>query len=291
MLSPNLAALKATYRFLKHDVLYGTLLYRYGVSRHRALQKKANRSQSHTYTCFCRSPGQLDALTGPVMERLLADRKPEKFQINVFASSTGAEPYTLASVLLRRFPRLDFQITASDLHQEMVDHATNAIYSAADVRRRAPPEQFITDTFEKLGDDYRVRPELRNRVILKQANLLEPALRDQFAPADIVFAQNVFCHLDQTQTRTAFRNISQFLKPTSALFIDGMNLDLREELTAHLGLSPLQFKAREIHDFARKHVGDRWWNYYYGMEPYAPWHPNRARRFSTIFFKGSQRDA
>jgi len=287
MPDPNLAALKATYRFLKDDILYGTLLYRYGVNRHRALQQHATRSQGHTYTCFYRSPGQLEALTGPVMERLLAHRTPAKFRINVFACSTGAEPYTIASVLVRNFPGLDLQITASDLHQEMVDHATHATYSANDVRRRAPDAQFIEDTFEKVGASYRVRRELRSLVSVKQANLLDPALGDQFAPADIVFAQNVFCHLDAAQARIAFHNVSQLLKPRSALFIDGMNLDLREELTAHQGLSPLEFKVRQIHDFARTHVGDRWWNYYYGMEPYTRWHPSSARRFSTIFFKGS----
>lgn len=285
MLDPALAALKSSYRFLKDDVLYGTLLYRYGVSRHRALQAKATRSQRHTYTCFYRSPGQLDALTGQVMPRLLADRTPGPFRINVFASSTGAEPYTLASVLVHAFPGLELQITASDLHQEMVDQATTAIYSAEDVRRRAPPGQFIADTFEKVGEDFRVRPQLRSRVRVTQANLLDPALADQFDPADIVFAQNVFCHLEPEQTRIAFNHICQVLKPRSALFIDGMNLDLREELTARLGLQPLDFKVRQIHDDARTHIGDRWWNYYYGMEPYARWHPSCARRFSTIFFK------
>jgi chemotaxis protein methyltransferase CheR len=285
MSDPSLAALKTTYRFLKDDVLYGTLLYRYGIHRHRAVQASASRSQHHTYTCFYRSPGQLEALAGPVMARLLSGRAPARFQINVFASSTGAEPYTLASVLARAFPDLDFQITASDLHQEMVDRAAEAIYSAEDVHRRAPPAQFIADTFERVGARYRVRPELRRRVSVRQANLLDPELAGQFAPADIVFAQNVFCHLDPDQTRSAFHNISGCLKPRSALFIDGMNLDLREELTAGLRLSPLEFNTREIHDFARKHVGDRWWNYYYGLEPYARWRPNRARRFSTIFFQ------
>jgi chemotaxis methyl-accepting protein methylase len=285
----NLTAWKARYRFLKDDVLYGTLLYRYGINRHRELQAQATRSQSHTYTCFYRSPGQIEALTGPVMGRLLAGHKPGKFKILVFASSTGAEPYTLASVLLRALPGLDFQITASDLHPEMVAQAANATYSADDVLRRPPPASFVEATFDKLGENrYRVRPEIQSRVRWQQANLLDPALVDQFEPADIVFAQNVFCHLDEAQTRIAFDHISQLLAPRSALFIDGMNLDLREELTDRHGLSPLEFKIREIHDFARKHVDARWWNYYYGMEPYARWHPHCARRFSTIFFQGSQ---
>jgi chemotaxis methyl-accepting protein methylase len=220
------------------------------------------------------------------MQALLADRAPGRFHIHVFASSTGAEPYTVASVLLRTHPGLDFQITASDLHAEMVDHATSALYAARDVRRRSPPEQFIADTFERVGDSYRVRDEIRRRVRFTPANLLDPALAAQLEPADIVFAQNVFCHLDADQTRIGFATVCQLLKRRAALFADGMNLDLREELTAEHGLRPLAFKAREIHDGARTHIGVRWWNYYYGMEPYAGWHPNAARRFSTIFFRG-----
>ena len=83
----------------------------------------------------------------------------------------------------------------------------------------------------------------------------------------------------------AFRNGVRLLKPKSALFIDGMSLDLREKLTSEEGLVPLDYACREIHEFARTHVGERWWNYYYGMEPYASWHRDRLRRFSTIFLK------
>ena len=103
--------LKSIYRFMKYQVFYGTLLYSYGIARQRKLLKNADRSQSHTYTCFYRSPGQLEALIGPVMDFLNAGRKPGKLQINVFAGSEGAESYTFASVLMHKFPGLDFQIS------------------------------------------------------------------------------------------------------------------------------------------------------------------------------------
>ncbi|MDX2086933.1 MAG: CheR family methyltransferase [Kofleriaceae bacterium] len=271
--------LGAAYRFLKDEVLFGTLLYRYGVERHRELQQQATRSQRHTYTCFYRSPGQLEALVGPVLAWLA----PTQLNIHVFASSTGAEPYTIASVLARHAPALDFHITASDLHEEMVDLARTAIYPVRDVLRRAPPATFLADTFERYGDSYRVRSELRTRVRIQRADLLDPAVADQVDPADIVFAQNVFCHLSPAQTRLAFRHVTRCLRPRAALFIDGMDLDLREELTSARGLIPLDFKIREIHGEARGHIGDRWWNYYYGLEPYLRWHPNSARRYGTIF--------
>jgi chemotaxis methyl-accepting protein methylase len=275
--------LGAAYHFLKDEVLYGTLLYRYGVERHRMLQQHATRCTHHTYTCFRRSPGQLEALVGPVLKWLA----PTKLNILVFASSTGAEPYTIASVLARHAPTLDFHITASDLHAEMVDVANTAVYSARDVLRRAPPARFIADTFDRHGDGYRVRSEIRSRVTVKRADLLDPHVVEQFEPADIVFAQNVFCHLTPGHTRIAFHHVMRLACPRAVLFIDGMNLDLREELTAQRGLVPLDFKVREIHAAARGHIGDRWWNYYYGLEPYARWHPSSARRYSTIFLHGT----
>lgn len=280
--------IQAVYRLVKTRFVYGILLRQYGIKRHRALIKTADRSQSHTYTCFYRSPGQIDALTGPVMKFLLKNRKPEKFVINVFAGSTGAESYTIASVLLQNFPGLDFQIFASDLHQATVDQAIEAVYSAQEVFGGSPSEAFVANTFEKAGDRYKVRPEVRARVSFRPASLLDLSqLSAQHKPADLCFVQNVFCHLDEGLTRQAWPNILPFMKQKSVLFIDGMDLDLREELTEKSNLAPLDYRCREIHEYARMHIGERWWNYYYGMEPYAGWIHNHVRRFSTIFFKGN----
>jgi chemotaxis methyl-accepting protein methylase len=273
--------------FFKSRILYGILLYWYGLTRHRAILTNAVRSDSHTYTCFCRSPGQIEALLGPVMEFLLNNRGPEIFQINVFAASSGAEAYTLASILLKQFPNLNFQIKASDLHQEMVEQAIEATYTYNEVHCGMNSKPFITDTFNKIGDRYQVKAEIRAKVSFLAANLLDPKLLDQFSPADIIYAQNVLFHLEQPLAKEAFQNIIQFLKPKSALFIDGMELDMREQLTSEAKLVPLDYKCRKIHEFATRHIDDHWWNYYYGMEPYAFWHPNRIRRFSTIFLKGN----
>lgn len=277
-------ALRGAYRLIKFELLYGTLLYRYGVARHEALQKRAAKSQSHTYTRFCRSPGQLDALTGPVMATLLATPASEKFQIHVFASSNGSESYTLASVLRTRFPELDFEIAASDLHLDMIERAESASYTSEEVHYWGTSKNFVEQTFHEVDGTYIVKPEIRERVTFRRADILDANLGSQFERADLVFMQNVLCHLDPEPATQAFQNVVQLLKPKSALFLDGMNLDLRELLTKEAGLVPLDFKVREIHEFARTHIGQRWWNYYYGFEPYATWHRNRARRFSTIFF-------
>jgi chemotaxis protein methyltransferase CheR len=288
MIRKSRTAFRTAYRLVKFELLYGTLLYRYGMARHDDLLKRATKSQNHTYTRFCRSPGQLEALAGPVMRALLESRSSEKFRVHVFASSSGAESYTLASTLFSRFPELDFEITASDHDSDMLDHARSASYTSDEVHYWGTSNEFVDQTFDRVGDSYVVKPEIRARVSFQKADLLDSGRIREFGEADLVFMQNVLCHLDPEPAALAFRNVAQLLKPGSALFLDGMSLDQREALTAEAGLVPLDFKVREIHEFARSHVGERWWNYYYGFEPYASWHRNRIRRFSTIFFNNPE---
>ena len=75
------------------------------------------------------------------------------------------------------------------------------------------------------------------------------------------------------------------LKDRSALFIDGMELDMKERMTAEAGLVPLAYKCREIYSYARRHVPARWWRYCYGAEPYLVFRGGRQRRYGTIFLR------
>lgn len=286
---PLYSLLRDIYRFANIEVLHGTILYPYGKIRHKAVLTSANRSQSHTYTVFYRVPAQLDTLAGAVMDFIYRERAPgERLTINLFACSTGAEAFTVASVLRRSFPQLDFKIFASDLHQEMVDKATAGRYTRAEVLHNDEiTDEFIATTFERQGEDFVVRPEVKARVAFTQANLLDPELGSRFQSADIVVAQNVLFHLSPDLAASAFRNITQFLKPKSVLLIDGMDLDLKMALTREANLQPLDEAHREIYQQARKHIGAAWWRYYYGAEPYSMFRRDRLRRYSTIFLRGA----
>jgi len=278
------------YWFLKSRVLYGRVLYPYGVVRHAALLATCDRTQSHTYTCFVRTPSQLEALAGPVLEFLGGSKLGRPLEILVLACSNGAEAYTLASFLSRRLPGLDFRITAADLHQEMVDCAQAASYSEAEaLHGEFVDPEFVAYTFDKVGDRYIVKSQIRERVSFAQANLLDSALSSKFAPADIVTTQNVLYHLQPHDARRAFENAVKLLKPKAAFLLDGMDQALRVELTLAHGLEPLEFKSRKIYEESRVHTPLDWWHYYYGCEPYSPLRRDRARRYGTVFLKGSQK--
>jgi chemotaxis methyl-accepting protein methylase len=272
--------------FLKSKVLYGPVTYPYGVLKHAWLLATCDRTQSHTYTCFYRTPSQLEALAGPVLEALGGPALGRPLEIVVLACSNGAEAYTIASFLSRRLPGLDFKITAADLHQEMVEYGRAASYSEQEaLQSEFIDAEFVSSTFDKVGDRYVVKPEIRARVSFTQANLLDEGLAKQFAPADVVTAQNVLFHLRPNDARKAFRNLVKLLKPRSALLIDGMDQPLRIELTREQGLEPVRHKARAIYRESRVHTPIDWWHYYWGSEPYSPLRRDRARRYGTIFLK------
>lgn len=280
-------AARAAYR-MQARFVFDVLLYPYGKLRHRALQASARRSQCHTYTSFCRVPAQLDAFTGPVVDFLQQGRvAATPLTINLFAGSNGAEAYTLASVLRRARPGLEFHIHASDLHQEMVAKAAGGRYTRDEVldSEGITPE-FIATTFDVDGGDFVVKPQIRACVTFAQANLLDRDLDRQYGPADVVVAQNVLFHLDPEQARFAFGNITRFLKERSALLVDGVDLDLKVELTRRAGLSPLDYRYREIYDAGRRHVSLAWWRHYFGAEPRSILQRDPLRRYGTIFLRG-----
>ncbi len=281
---PLYRMLRELYRFLKFRVLFGTLLYPYGMLRHRALLRSAQRSQSHTYTCFFRSPIQLEAFTGPVVEFVLGTPPRGRLEMLQFACSNGAEAYTFASALRLARPDLEFHVEASDLHQEMVDKAIAGHYTRDEVlHSEHMTEALIEATFDREGDRFVVKPEIRSRVSFSQADLLDPAILRRFAPADIVVAQNVLFHLDPEAARRAFDHITRCLKPRAALLIEGMDLEMKDTLTRAQGLEPLAYRCREIYEQSRSHIPLLWWRYYYGMEPYSALRRNRLRRYASIF--------
>ena len=277
------AAWHAQQRFV-----YDVLLYPYGQMRHRALQASARRSQSHTYTSFHRVPAQLAAVTGPVLDFLLAGRSPPPpLVINLFAGSNGAEAYTLASALRLARPGLDFRILSSDLHAEMVAKGRSGRYTRDEVlHSESITPEFIAATFDADGQDFIVKPQVRAHVAFTQADLLDAGIDKQYGPADIVVVQNVLFHLDPQQARFAFGNVVRFLKPRGALLVDGVDLDLKVELTKAAGLEPLAYRYREIYDYGRRHVALAWWRHYYGAEPRSFLKSDPVRRYGSIFLRG-----
>jgi chemotaxis methyl-accepting protein methylase len=283
-------SLRKAYRFAR-SCIYDVGLYPYGVYRHHALLRDSERVSTHTYTCFYRAPAQLRALSGPVLDFLgnprALQQSGERLDILLMACSSGAEVYTIASWLMQQVPGLNFHIHASDLHDELVEYARAGKYTRDEVLHSEYIDQpFIDATFEQVDGGYVVRPEIRARTSFRQANLLDgDGLRKHFGKAPLVIAQNVLFHLSPANATIAFENLVSLTTSRAVLLLEGMDLGLRSALTARHGLRPLPTDARQIYEETRVHTPPDWWNYYWGVEPYTPFHPDRERRYATIFLR------
>ena len=279
-------ALRKTKAAMKHKIYNNALVTRYGKFRHKSLLKKSKRYHDHHYTSFYRSPLQMEALTESVLSYFNQNNDPRELKIIVLGCSKGSEPFTIASTLVNQANDLQFKILASDLSEEIIEKAKSAEFDAEEIYAdNRIDEKFINQTFLLKNGRYIVKPEIRSRITFGQLDIMDPEIEEKIGTADIVFAQNILFHLAPEKARKAFYSICKLLKDKSVLFLDGMELDMREELTKAAGLRPLEQNIKQIHEYARTHVPLAWWKYYWGAEPFSKNSPDYLHRFSTIFFK------
>lgn len=253
-------------------------------SRHRVTLLTAKR-QNYVFTHFLRLPTQFDLLTGPVLEHLGAI-DGRALRIALFGCSSGAEPYTIASILAARRPDAAFEIRAFDIEPAMIEKARGATYTREEVfSNKLLPGTFVAATFDARGDAYRVKPALASKVSCALGNALEADRAVEPGSCDLVFAQNFLFHLKPADAAEAFTRMARLMAPRSALFADGMDLGLRERLTRELGLRPLEERIEEIHEEARVERGGSWPLVYWGLEPLRKRHRDWTRRYATVFLR------
>lgn len=240
---------------------------------------------NNTFTGFLRLPTQFEALTGPVID-FITDHKTDDLRIIDFGCSNGAEPFTIASVMKKERADLTFTIDSFDIDQSMIQKARTAVYTRDEVHcNRMITRRFVLDTFDISRDEYRVKKSLRERVNFDVADILETRVISGLGDADVVFAQNFLVHLKRKDSLKAFANIISLLKTRSALFIDGMDIDIRSRLTREYGLNPLRYKIEEIHNEAGMAKSIGWPYAYWGLEPLNKRRRDWVRRYSTIFIR------
>ena len=267
------------------QLFYNFLYYPIACIKKRQAERDIPKSDSHTYTAFYRSPGQLDLLVGAVAEYLGVGKNSQNRSliINVVAGSSGAEAYSMASVLLAKFPDLDFEIFSSDLHDATVAKGKAGVYAADEINKLEIPEEFINNTFDFDGKAYRVKDHIRRKVRFFKANIIADDLGQIYPKGDIICIQNVLFHLADLAAYQAFTNTLATAKEKSVIFMDGMSLSMRLRLVRQHKLVPFTENLKQIHEEARRHIPRDWWNYYYGLEPYLFFIPNKSKRYGTVF--------
>jgi two-component system CheB/CheR fusion protein len=198
-------------------------------------------------TTFFRDPEAWDYLRTDVLPTLLAAKSPqEPLRVWSAGCASGEEAYTLAIVLAELLGPEDFRsrvkIYATDVDEEGLAQARHASYDESAVR--GVPSELLERYFERIGNRFHFRTDLRRSIIFGRNDLVQDA---PISRIDLLVCRNALMYLTaETQARILAR-FHFALNPTGALF-----LGKAEMLLSHGALFvPIDLKRRVFRKVAR----------------------------------------
>jgi two-component system CheB/CheR fusion protein len=147
-------------------------------------------------TGFFRDPDMWEALREKVVAPLVAAREPgAPVRAWVAACSSGEEAYSLIMLLIeesdRAGKRLDIKVFATDLAERALGHARAGLYPGG-IESEVSPDRLLR-FFDRVDEMYRVRQEVRDRVVFAPQNILQDP---PFSRLDIATCRNLLIYLE-----------------------------------------------------------------------------------------------
>lgn len=143
--------------------------------------------------------------------------KGTKLQIWSAACSTGQEPYSIAMMLLEKFPQLagSISILGTDISKYTLDKASTATFTKFEVERGLP-SSYLQKYFEPNGDKYILKKSVASCVSFKQHNLMTDPYPGQF---DIIFCRNVAIYFTESARKEIYNKLKNALKQEGVLML------------------------------------------------------------------------
>lgn len=182
-------------------------------------------STNHTY--FFREKEHFDYLTKHILPEMLERRQKESWpQLNAWsaASSSGEEPYSIAITIADYLRRIGkdwaFRVDATDISHRILERARTAVYKEESVNK--VPKDVLQAYFQKgfgpQEGNYRVKPQLAEKVHFRQMNLLEdtPPGKDLY---QFIFCRNVMIYFDHPTQQELVQRLAKRLVPGGYLLV------------------------------------------------------------------------
>lgn len=139
------------------------------------------------------------------------------------ACSTGQEAYSLAILIRDSFPLLagwNIRIDGSDISNEVVQRARAGRYHRIEMNRGLPARHLVR-YFDHMGEDWVVKPEIRQMCSFYQANLCSAQLPWAYAGErfDVIFLRNVMLYFGRETRLQLVERIHRLLAPDGILFL------------------------------------------------------------------------
>lgn len=178
-------------------------------------------------TYFFREPDQLAYLTGTVLPALIGREWKRPIRMWSAACASGEEAYTLA-MSLESFG-VAGTVLGTDISRTALAAAREALYGKWSLRAVAatPAHRFLVAE----GDRWRVTPNVRQRVTVRQQNLATdrfPGRASGEPPFDVVFCRNVLIYLEPEAVARVAAGIFEALADGGWLFTAASDPPLRD---------------------------------------------------------------
>ena len=171
-------------------------------------------------TSFFRYPHVFEVLEKKILPEMHVKKfweNPRTLRLWCAGCSTGEEPYSLAVTL---GDTLDFadawnlHILATDISRRALQHAERGVYSRRALGELTPRQ--IEQSFAKVGDQFMVKPRIRNLVTFAQMNLVDATYLGRF---DAIFCMNVLIYFSDERRKSVIQRLYDALEPGGYLFL------------------------------------------------------------------------
>ncbi|MVV51564.1 PAS domain S-box protein [Pseudomonas sp. PB120] len=200
-------------------------------------------------TNFFRDREAFEALERDVLPQLVSaavSAQPEKEEIRVWSAgcSTGEEAYSLAILLNDQLQqdasKASLQLFATDIDERAISFGRAGLYPQAIVTD-VPPMR-LRHYFIKEDDHYRIRKEIREKVLFAKHSLLSDP---PFSQIDLIVCRNLLIYLDREVQREILQMFHFALRPGGFLFLGSSeSADACHELFAPVDKRNRIFRAK-----------------------------------------------
>lgn len=161
---------------------------------------------------FFRNPSQWDVLENDIFPYLLSPNSSLK--IWSAACSTGDEPYSLVMLLSKFLPLSKIKILATDIDKGILEKAQLGLYDEKSIA--SVPKQFKEQYFQKIGESYKIKDEIKKCVQFQTHDLLKDSYPTQ---CDLIVCRNVLIYFTEEAKSEIYKKFNQALKLGGVLFV------------------------------------------------------------------------
>ena len=188
------------------------------------LERAVAEAMTINETSFFRDGRPFELLRSELLPTLIKERSTmRRLRFWSAACSTGQEAYSVGMLLRGHFPSLgnwNIQVEGTDISGEVVQRAREGRFHRIEMNRGLPA-RFVVRYFEHVGEDWLVKPEIKDICHFRQADLCGPEfpfrrLADRF---DVIFLRNVMLYFSPETRRALLASIHRLLPPDGLLFL------------------------------------------------------------------------